>query len=331
MLTTQFPLRLPLFSLLLTLLSMTTALAQTPASSSQRYAIAIHGGAGLWQIDQSMRKEVDATMHRALTHGRDLLARGGASLDAVEQVIQILEDAPVFNAGKGSVFNAQGKHELDASIMDGRDRSSGAVAGVRVAKNPIAVARLVMTQTDHVLLTGDGADDFVQASGANIAPKGYFWTPQLREQWQKEQKQAPDHHGTVGCVALDMQGNLAAGTSTGGMSMKRFGRVGDSPLIGSGTWADNATCAISCTGHGELFIRDHIAYDVAARVAYGKSDLPSAVRHHLHQSLAKGTGGLIAIDASGQIVLEFNTAAMPRAAADSSGRFDVRFDDKRSP
>lgn len=314
-------------ALLLSILAFGVAMLASFASAAPPtptgYAIAIHGGAGLWRLDAAQEQQVSQTLRRALEHGRDLLARGGSSLDAVEQVIQILEDSPEFNAGKGAVFNARGEHELDASIMDGRDRSSGAVAGLRVAKNPIAVARLVMTHTEHALLAGDGADEFAETVGAKLAPADYFWTPRRRAEWEEKNKSPEDHHGTVGCVALDKNGDLAAGTSTGGMVMKRFGRVGDSPLVGAGTWADNATCAVSCTGHGELFIRAAIAHDIAARVAYGKSDLTTAVKHHLHQSLEPDTGGVIAIGAAGQIVLDFNTNAMPRAAADSAGRFEV--------
>ncbi len=306
------------FILWLTGLAMS---ADSPlVAATPRYAVAIHGGAGGTTSDPQI---VEATLRSALTVAKEHLANGGDSLDAVEQVVAILEDADVFNAGKGSTFNAQGRHELDASIMDGQDRKSGAVAGLRVAKNPIRVARLVMAKTKHVLLSGDGADAFAETVGAELAPPDYFWTDRTRKKWQRLRDEAEDHYGTVGCVALDTHGNLAAATSTGGLTMKRFGRVGDSPLIGAGTWADNQTCAVSCTGIGELFIRDQIAYDISARIAYGKSDLAGAVHHHLHESLAKDTGGVIAIGVSGEIVLDYNTTAMPRAAADSSGRFEV--------
>ncbi|MEM6328722.1 MAG: isoaspartyl peptidase/L-asparaginase [Planctomycetota bacterium] len=302
------------------------------AEEPPRYAIAIHGGAGGLRADPA---PVKAVLERALRTGGDLLRGGAASLDVVQQVVQLLEDAPEFNAGKGSVFTAEGRHELDASIMDGRDRSSGAVAGVRVAKNPVAVARLVMTQTRHALLAGGGADAFARSSGVELAPPEYFWTPRRRRQWRERNAPAPDndaaaavdnhpHYGTVGCVALDVHGNVAAATSTGGTAGKLPGRVGDSPLVGAGTWADNATCAVSCTGVGELFIRGNIAYDIAARQAYGKSGLAEAAHYHLHDSLAPGTGGVIAVGADGRIVLDFNTQAMPRGAADASGRFEVR-------
>lgn len=320
--------KLLVFCLLAIPLMSATAFAE----NRPRFALAIHGGAGEWNIDEPLRKELRDTLSKALTDGRDTLTAGGSSLDVVETVIRLLEDTPAFNAGKGATFNAAGQHELDASIMDGDGRASGAVAGLRVAKNPISVARLVMSDTKHVLFTGDGADEFatmlaMKNRAVELVKPDYFWTPHRRQQWKQQQTEADDHHGTVGCVALDTHGNLAAGTSTGGMKNKRFGRVGDSPLIGSGTWADNATCAISCTGHGELFIRNQVAYDIAARVAYGKSDLETAVHHQLHKRLKPGDGGLIAIGSSGEIVLDFNTKAMPRAAADSSGRFEVVVDE----
>jgi len=292
------------------------------------YAIAVHGGAGAWaDLSDKNRAELEQTLRHALVAGRDLLDEGGASLDAVERVIAELEDSPQFNAGRGATFNAEGRHELDASIMDGRDLSCGAVAGVTIAKNPIKLARGVMTDTKHVLLVGAGADAFAEAIDAEQADADYFWTPRQRKRWEKfrarQREDSSDHHGTVGCVALDRHGNLAAGTSTGGLEGKRPGRVGDSPLIGAGTYADDATCAVSCTGVGEEFIRRAIAYDIAARMKYGGDSLEEAVAVQFEVRLDKGDGGLIAVSRDGHITIRFNTAAMARGAADSTGRVEA--------
>jgi len=294
----------------------------------REYAIAVHGGAGAWaDLSDDDRAELEETLRHALVAGRDLLAEGGASLDAVERVIAELEDSPHFNAGRGATFNAEGRHELDASIMDGRDLSCGAVAAVTTVKNPIKLARRVMTDTKHVLLIGSGADAFAEAIDAEQADADYFWTPRQRERWEKFQARkreaSSEHHGTVGCVALDRHGNLAAGTSTGGLEGKRPGRIGDSPLIGAGTYADNATCAVSCTGVGEEFIRRAIAYDVAARMKYGGASLDEGVAAQFEERLDKGDGGLIAVDRNGHITIRFNTAAMARGAADSTGRVEA--------
>jgi len=292
------------------------------------YAIAIHGGAGAWaDLSGENRAELEESLRHALVAGRDLLASGGASLDAVERVIAELEDSPHFNAGRGATFNAEGRHELDASIMDGRDLSCGGVAAVTMVKNPIKLARRVMTDTKHVLLVGPGADAFAESINAERADADYLWTPRQRERWEKfrarQSEASSDHHGTVGCVALDRHGNLAAGTSTGGLEGKRPGRVGDSPIIGAGTYADNATCAVSCTGVGEEFIRRAIAYDVAARMKYGGASLDEAVAAQFDERLDKGDGGLIAVDRNGHITIRFNTAAMARGAADSTGRVEA--------
>ena len=255
-------------------------------------------------------------------------------MDAVEQVIRFLEDDPQFNAGKGAVFNSDGGHELDASIMDGQTKACGAVAGVKTVKNPISLARLVMTKTQHVLLAGDGADRFAKEMKVDTVDQKYFWTEEQHQAWLKareKQKQlegdtpsSTAHKGTVGCVALDKQGNLAAGTSTGGLTNKKYGRVGDSPIIGAGTYADNKTCAVSCTGIGEHFIRNAVAYDVSARMAYKGGSVKEAVSHVIHQILKPGDGGMIALAHDGSISMDFNTPGMARAAADSSGRFEVQ-------
>jgi beta-aspartyl-peptidase (threonine type) len=268
-----------------------------------------------------------------------VLSAGGESIDAVERTIRFLEDSPLFNAGKGATFNARGEHELDASIMRGDDLAAGAVAGVRVAKNPISLARRVMTDTKHVLLVGKGADEFAREIGAELVDPDYFWTEKTRAEWREAgaskvedksanllQSSAPDHYGTVGCVALDQRGNLAAGTSTGGLKMKRVGRVGDSAIIGAGTYADNRACAVSCTGVGELFIRNAVAYDIAVRIRNHDSSLDDAVQTQVANRLPAETAGIIAMRPSGEIVAAFNTAAMPRGMADSSGRFEVHIE-----
>jgi beta-aspartyl-peptidase (threonine type) len=302
------------------------------------FAIAIHGGAGPWanrsaEDTAAIRRALD----EALRMGRDSLASGGTSLDAVELSIRYLEDSPLFNAGKGATFTAAGNHQLDASIMRGEDLAAGAVAAVSIVKNPISLARRVMTDTKHVLLTGDGAHEFAREIGAELVQSDYFWTEKTRAEWRAAQSPKPDerqssqlrstrevdHYGTVGCVALDRQGNLAAGTSTGGLKMKRFGRVGDSSIVGAGTYADNHACAVSGTGVGELFIRNAVAYDIAARIRYSGASLQDAVQVQVDKRLPKETAGLIALGPTGEIVAAFNTAAMPRGIADSSGRLEV--------
>jgi beta-aspartyl-peptidase (threonine type) len=313
-----------------------------------KWAIALHGGAGSSPAnysDESNRRRQEA-LAAHLETGKRILADGGTSLDAVEAVVRAMEDDPMFNAGKGAVFNAAGGHELDASIMDGRDRSAGAVAGVTRIRNPISLARLVMTETPHVLLAGPGADQFGEAQGVEIVENSWFDTPEGRQRWEeaqrrrqqrREQNQGDDKDlaeedmlldtgslfGTVGCVALDSQGNLAAATSTGGMTNKQFGRVGDSPLIGAGNWADNETCAVSCTGTGEQFIRHVVAYDVSARMRYENAPLEQAVREILENELNPNDGGLIAVDRDGNVVMAFNSRGMARAMADSSGKTEV--------
>jgi beta-aspartyl-peptidase (threonine type) len=294
-----------------------------------RYAIAIHGGAiGSSKFNDRQRTAAEQTLTRALEIGKGVLEKDGTSLDAVEQVIRFLEDDPNFNAGRGAVFNAAGGHELDASIMEGRTRRCGAVAGVKTIKNPISLARLVMTKTRHVLLAGDGAEQFASEWKVERVENQYFSTPERYEEWQRARAKAAEpaqHKGTVGCVALDKHGDLAAGTSTGGLTNKMFGRVGDSPIIGAGTYADNSTCAVSCTGTGEEFIRNAVAYDISAQMAYKQTPLDAAVQNVLTKKLEAGIGGIIAVDHAGNIVMRFNTHGMARASADSSGRTEVKF------
>jgi beta-aspartyl-peptidase (threonine type) len=292
------------------------------------YAIAIHGGAGSGAEDETLCQQRRRALERALTVGVDQLKQGRTSLDAVEAVIRLLEDAPQFNAGKGAVFNAAGIHELDASIMDGRNRGCGAVGGVRTVRNPISLARRVMTGTRHVLLISEGAERFAKEleddAAIDLVENHYFSTPLQRQRLRRAQAaETADQTGTVGCVALDRHGNLAAGTSTGGLTNKRFGRIGDSPIIGAGTYADNETCAVSATGIGEDFIRHGAAFDVSARMQYRGQTVQQAVRAVLEHPKHRVRGGLIAVSAQGEIAIHFNTPAMVRAAADSSGRWEV--------
>ncbi|MEM7385826.1 MAG: isoaspartyl peptidase/L-asparaginase [Verrucomicrobiota bacterium] len=296
-----------------------------------RYAILLHGGAGssadsFGDAFNLARRE---TMAKALKAGTDRLKKGESSLDVVEAVVRILEDDPQFNAGKGSVYTDQGKCELDASIMDGRTLACGAVAGVTRIKNPITLARRVMTETRHVLLSGPGADQFGEEMKVARVANAYFKTRRQTKAWdgwkKRQARKSPDSKGTVGCVALDQQGNLAAATSTGGMMGKKFGRVGDSPIIAAGTYADNETCAVSCTGVGEEYIRNAIAFDVSARMKYANISLEEAVTTIIENVLKKGEGGIIAVDRKGNLVSRFNTGGMAYAEANSDGKFEVHW------
>ncbi|MGI9517000.1 MAG: isoaspartyl peptidase/L-asparaginase family protein [Pirellulaceae bacterium] len=331
------------YSILLVILMTSNAIAQE-SNEQLTYSIAIHGGAGSSPdmfSDEANQSRHDS-MEQALEIGQKILVNDGTSLEAVEAVIRFLEDDPHFNAGKGAVFNAEGEHELDASIMDGSNLACGAIAGVRTIKNPISLARLVMTETPHVLLAGPGADEFGELQQVELVEPDYFDTPATKKRWNEflqerdngngkgaaRQLQLLDldtgsYMGTVGCVALDSHGNLAAGTSTGGMTNKQFGRVGDSPIVAAGTWASNETCAVSCTGIGEEFIRRAVAFDVAARIKYQGVTVEEAVREILTSELPAAAGGIIALDQNGSISMQYSTGGMARAAADSSGRFEV--------
>lgn len=289
------------------------------------YAIAIHGGAGTLPRAQ-MTAEREAAyrdgLASALGQASALLASGGASLDAVALAVRILEDNPLFNAGRGAVFTHEGTVELDASIMDGATLRAGAIAGVRHVRNPIDLARAVMDKSPHVMLIGEGAEEFALTQGMALVPNDYFYTPARRAQLERvlQGRLQPENElsalGTVGAVALDSQGNLAAATSTGGMTNKRYGRVGDSPIIGAGTYADNAGCAVSATGHGEYFIRAVVAYDICARKRYTRESLAAAAHQVIMQRLPAmgGEGGIIAVDRDGNVVMEFNSEGMFRAA-----------------
>lgn len=288
--------------------------------SSSRCVLAVHGGAGTISRDRmtpQREKRYRAALEAALRAGYAVLEEGGGSVDAVLAAVVVLEDNPLFNAGRGAVFNSAGEHELDAAVMDGASGRAGAVAAVRYVKNPVLAARAVMDRTPHVLLAGEGADDFARAAGLEMVSRGYFSTPERARALARVRKQArtaaADHHGTVGAVARDRYGNVAAATSTGGYTNKMPGRVGDSPLIGAGTYADNATCAVSATGPGEYFIRRGLAYDVAARMRYLGETVRQASRRALARvASAGGDGGLIAVDSSGRIAMPFVSEGMYR-------------------
>jgi beta-aspartyl-peptidase (threonine type) len=302
-------------------------------ASPRPIAIVIHGGAGV--IAQAeMTAEREASYRKGLEAARDagyaVLERGGSSLDAVTAVVRMLEDDPQFNAGRGAVLNHDGMVELDASIMDGKDLRAGSVAGVHHIKNPIELARLVMEKSKHVMLIGAGAEEFALQQGVTLLPNDYFITERRRKQLEETLRDELALHGdspkgTVGAVALDSRGNLAAATSTGGLTNKRFGRVGDSPIIGAGTYANNASCAVSSTGTGEYFIRSVVAHDICALVEYRRMKLDAAAREVIQNKLPRmgGDGGVIALDTTGHIVMEFNTNGMFRAARDSRGRNDA--------
>jgi len=295
--------------------------------------LAIHGGAGTLRradMDAAQERCYLTALHDILQTAHKLLTSGGTALDVVTLAVHLLEDCPLFNAGYGAVFTTDATHELDAALMDGRTLHAGAVAGVRHIRNPIRAARVVLEQGRHVLMAGLGAESLARAAGLVMVEADYFSTPERLAQLHAAQQQqrgavldhdgaAAVHHkmGTVGAVALDRAGNLAAATSTGGMTNKCPGRIGDSPLIGAGTYADNRSAAVSCTGHGEAFIRSSAAHDVCARMAYGGLNLQQAAHALIHQALPAidGSGGLIALDRSGQVAMPFNTEGMYRGFA----------------
>jgi beta-aspartyl-peptidase (threonine type) len=325
-------------------------MAQPPtAAKPNPIAIAVHGGAGVIERESmtpESEAEYRAVLEAALRAGHKILSDGGSSLDAVTAAVKVMEDSPLFNAGKGAVFTLDGKNELDASIMEGRTLRAGAVAGVTHIKNPIELARAVMERTPHVLLAGAGAEEFAVSIGMPLVDPSYFRTPERWEQLQKLKaamaadpqvtisSDAPGlrdlpvvprvdtKYGTVGAVAVDRRGDLAAATSTGGMTGKRWGRIGDTPLIGSGTWADNDSVAVSATGHGEFFIRNAVAHDIAALVAYRGLPVRAAAEEVVLRKLVQrgGEGGVIAIDRKGNIAQPFNSKGMYRGAIDVDGK-----------
>lgn len=289
------------------------AILSGPENDKIDFAIAIHGGAGtITRKNMTTEKEgaYRSKLEEALNIGYSILEKGGSSLDAVEATVRIMEDSELFNAGKGAVFTNAGTNELDASIMDGINLKAGAVAGVKTIKNPISAARKVMEETWHVMLSGDGADEFAKEQNLDIVDPIYFYT---QRRWDNLKKTQTKKHGTVGCVALDKKGNLAAGTSTGGLTNKQWGRVGDSPIIGAGTYANNKTCAVSGTGQGEYFIRGNVAYDVSAIMEYENKSVGNAARKVISKlSDLGGEGGVIAMDSHGNISMPFNTSGMYR-------------------
>ncbi|NOT36826.1 MAG: isoaspartyl peptidase/L-asparaginase [Saprospiraceae bacterium] len=294
---------------------------------NKKFAIAIHGGAGTI-LKSTMTKEKEdqyvSALKEAINIGYKILEDGGTSLDAVEEAVVSLEDCPLFNAGKGSVFTHNGIHEMDASIMDGRNIDAGAVSLIKNIKNPVRLARKIMEKSEHVILAGDGAEEFARQFNIEFADKKYFYSEFRYDQLQKalqsdsiflDHTELDHKFGTVGAVALDQMGNLAASTSTGGMTNKKWGRIGDTPIIGAGTYANNETCAISCTGSGEYFIRTMTAFHVHSLMKYGNYNLDIAIRKVIHEILPSigGDGGLIAIDNNGNVVMDFNTEGMYRA------------------
>ena len=285
------------------------------AVGAQDFALVIHGGAGYQTRDRYSSTQDQAyreSLTEALLLGQSLLKQGVNSVEVVEKVITLLENDSLFNSGRGSVLNKKGAVECDASIMNGANKNAGAIAGVSHIKNPITTARLVMEKSPHVMLSGIGAENFAKEHHIEMVENSYFITHKRKEQFQKKQEEKK--HGTVGAVALDQSGNIAAGTSTGGMADKSFGRIGDSPVIGAGTYADNSTCGISCTGHGEYFIRYAVAYDMAAMMEYKNMSINDAADAIIQKKLkeAGGNGGLIGLDKNGNIVMEYNTPGMFR-------------------
>jgi len=296
----------------------------TNAQTTGKYVLVIHGGAGGMDenLPESLKQEYLSSLNKALEIGEQILANGGTSIDAVEKVINYLEDNPLFNAGKGSVLTSEGKAEMDAAIMSGKDLSCGSVTGVKKIKNPVSLARAVMEKSKHVFLAGEGAEKFAKEVGFKSVNPKYFIVENRYELWLKEIKKKKK--GTVGAVALDKNGNLAAATSTGGMSMKKPGRVGDVPVIGAGTYANNKTCAVSCTGWGEKFIKNTVAFNVSAMMEYKNMSLRDAANEMINKRLSPNDGGLIAVDKDGNFTLQYNTKSMLRGYVTSDGKREVK-------
>ena len=333
--------------------SSSLAWGNAQAAGDSPIAIAVHGGAGTIlkkDLSEEKRAGIKADLQRAVEAGHAVLKKGGTSVDAVQAAILILEDSAYFNAAKGAVLNEDGEVELDASIMQGDDRNAGAIAGVHGVRNPILLARQVMEHSPHVLLAGRGAEQFARQRGIQFEDSAYFKTPFRVEQWERltKERQTKIHHvrdqlapvmassvrpasypdawfSTVGAVALDQHGHLAAGTSTGGTALKRWGRIGDSPIIGSGTYAQDGVCAVSATGHGEYFIRASVAHDICARVRHAGMTVKQAADQVVMQDLVDmgGEGGVITVSADGKVAMPFNTAGMYRAAIHADGRLEV--------
>jgi beta-aspartyl-peptidase (threonine type) len=332
-----------LFFILISVLIPGILFSQKTKAAEPNFALVIHGGAGTIlksNITPELEKAYSDKLNEALKAGYDTLSKGGTSLDAIVVSIRIMEDSPLFNAGKGSVFTADGLNEMDAAIMDGKTLKAGSVAGVHILKNPITAARCVMEKSQHVMMVGAGAEKFARTCNCDTADAAYFFDQKRWDQLQKiknEEKTKLDHgsltpsaypdqkFGTVGVAALDKYGNIAAGTSTGGMTNKKYGRVGDAPIIGAGTYANNKTCAISCTGHGEFFMRSVVAHDVSALMEYKGLSLEKAADEVVNKKLKEmgGEGGLIGIDAKGNITMPFNSAGMYRGYMKSDGKKEI--------
>jgi len=331
-----------------------TGISLTKGSKVENFTLVVHGGAGtILKKNMTPEKELAYRdkLKEALTAGHAILKKGGSSIDAVEEAIKIMEDSPLFNAGKGSVFTNEGKNEMDASIMDGSTLEAGSVAMVNTIKNPISAARAVMEKSPHVMMVGKGAIKFATEQGLEIVDSAYFYDEKRWQQWQnikgsietdldhsedraentQEQFNAEfsepvdEKFGTVGAVAIDQNGNIAAATSTGGMTNKMYGRVGDSPIIGAGTYANNKTCGVSSTGHGEYFIRGMVAYDISALMEYKGLSLQEAADEVIHKKLLQlgGTGGIISVDSKGNFALTFNTEGMYRGSIKEDGAPNV--------
>ena len=315
-----------------TLILLLTALSGNVFSQSKtKPVIVIHGGAGTIErglLTDSLEAAIRTALEEALDAGYAILDKGGSAVDAVEATITVLENCPEFNAGKGAVMTDIGTHELDASIMDGSDLNAGAVAGVKTIKSPIHAARAVMIKSSHVMLAGAGAEEFAKREGLEMVDNSYFTTERIQKKWDFshkaegsfEEKSRFSKFGTVGCVALDENGNIAAGTSTGGMMNKKFGRIGDSPIIGAGTYADNETCGVSCTGHGEYFIRIGVAKEISDQMKFGNKTLKEAAEFTVNSRLGamNALGGIIALDKNGNFELLFNTPGMYRGYKNST-------------
>lgn len=303
--------------------------SENAKSKKTDYVLVIHGGAGTMsreKMTDEREQEFRASLHEALEAGESILKAGGSSLEAVKAAILIMEDSPLFNAGRGAVFTNKKTVELDASIMDGKTLNAGAIAAVSDIKNPILAAFEVMNHSEHVLLAGDGASLFARERGLEIVENSYFHTATRLEAVERQiEAEKSGKHGTVGAVALDKEGNLAAGTSTGGRSNKKYGRIGDSPIIGAGNYANNMTCAVSGTGHGEYFMRYVVGYDISALMEYRKMSLNEAADLVVHQKLAEagGEGGVIAVDKDGNVAMPFNTSGMYRGFVKSTGEKEI--------
>lgn len=318
--------------------------SETQQDSVPNFGIVIHGGAGTIlkeNMSDSLEAAYKAKLEEAIKTGHEILANGGTALEAVQETINVMENSPLFNSGKGAVFTNEGKNELDASIMDGNTLNAGAVAGVTTVKNPINLAYEVMVNSEHVMLSGQGAEEFAKEQGLEIVDPEYFYTEKRfkamerareRENSKNDNKTAfydpflkDEKFGTVGCAALDKNGNLAAGTSTGGMTNKKYNRIGDAPIIGAGTYANNKTCAVSSTGWGEYFIRGVVAYDISAMMEYKGLSLKEAASEVIQKKQPElgGNGGIIAIDNQGNVAMEFNTAGMYRASMNKNGELEI--------